>query len=154
MIHDEMAHDCDALIRAHSIRVSSYLHPYSSILCMRQLDVMNHFFEFCLFVLHAVQLVRTCIIALLYQPFVTNPLALDAQRSKIPRSLALILSTTSTDPADDEVEKAIESVACAARCCMKAGIECLSVYDKHGALPLSASVLCSSVSARNCSQIF
>lgn len=97
-----------------------------------RLDAMTFFLRSCLVLLHAGQFIWTCIVALLYQPFVTNPLPLDSPHSKLPHSLVLILSTTTDDPADDEIEKTLESIACAARCCMKAGIGCLSVYDRHG----------------------
>ncbi|KAI5121264.1 hypothetical protein M0805_002309 [Coniferiporia weirii] len=93
---------------------------------------MNLLISGCLTVLHALHTLWACLVALLYQPFVANPQPLEAQRPKLPTNMALILSTTSDEPADSEAGVVVESVVCAVRCCRKVGIKSLSVYTRHG----------------------
>ena len=84
--------------------------------------------------LHFLRTAWIIFVALLYHPFVPNPLPLDASRSKIPRNLALVLSETSSDPSEEEIDAILKSVVHAVEWCEAVGVKSLCVYDQHGAL--------------------
>ena len=83
--------------------------------------------------LHFLRTAWHILVALLYYPFVPNPLPLQSSRSKTPITLALVLSETSSDPSEEESEAIIGSVVEAVRCCEAAGVKSLCIYDRYGA---------------------
>lgn len=84
--------------------------------------------------LHLLRIAWTVLVALLYYPFVPNPMPLDASRSKTPQNLALVLSETSSDPTEEEVNAIMDSVVHAVAWCEAVGVTSLCVYDQHGML--------------------
>ena len=88
----------------------------------------------CLTVLHVIHVAWTCLIALLYYPFVPNPQPLEAVRPKVPTNLALALCSVSKEPSEEEGDALVQSAVSAVRWCKKVGIKSLCVYDRHGEL--------------------
>ena len=90
--------------------------------------------------LHFLHIVWTCLLALLYYPFVADPRPLEAPRSKVPGHVALVLSSTNENSPDEEEAAVVRSVLCAVRCCQRVGVQSLSVYDRHGIATFSVCV--------------
>ena len=84
--------------------------------------------------LHIIQTVWTCLISLLYYPFVPNPRPLVASRLKLPSKLGLILADTHENPSEEEIRNVINNVVLTVKWCKEAGIPNLSVYDRYGKL--------------------
>ncbi|KAL5534383.1 hypothetical protein ACEPAG_845 [Sanghuangporus baumii] len=82
-------------------------------------------------VLHFLHLIWTILTALLYYPFLANPLPLHGPRTKLPKNLALVLAIDGEKPTEEERNAIVKSVVCTARWCKVAGINGLSVYDRH-----------------------
>ncbi|KAL5495408.1 hypothetical protein ACEPAI_871 [Sanghuangporus weigelae] len=82
-------------------------------------------------VLHFFHLIWTILTALLYYPFLANPLPLHGPRAKLPKNLALVLAIDGERPTEEERNEIVKSVVCTARWCEAAGINGLSVYDRH-----------------------
>ncbi|PAV21945.1 hypothetical protein PNOK_0190200 [Pyrrhoderma noxium] len=82
--------------------------------------------------LHIIQTVWTCLISLLYYPFVPNPRPLVASRLKLPSKLGLILADTHENPSEEEIRNVINNVVLTVKWCKEAGIPNLSVYDRYG----------------------
>ncbi|KAH8120173.1 hypothetical protein DFH11DRAFT_1558764 [Phellopilus nigrolimitatus] len=97
-------------------------------------------------VLHALHAIWTCLVALLYHPFVANPQPLEAARPKLPSHIALVLASTKQNPSYAETEAAIRSVVYAARWCKRVGITNLSVYDRQGSVTKCAEKIKRSLS--------
>lgn len=86
----------------------------------------------CLTALHVMHVIWTCLVALLYYPFVANPQPLRVHRAKVPANVALVLCSIGGKPSEEERDVAVRSIVSAVRWCKDVGVKGLSVYDRHG----------------------
>ena len=85
-----------------------------------------------LYILHAFYVLWQAVVALFSNVKATTPQPLDATRKKLPKHLALLLADTEGGNLEEKENAVVQSICEAVRCCSKAGIHNLSVYDRSG----------------------
>ena len=88
-----------------------------------------------LYLIHAVYALANVVTSWRYRRFAREPYPLVAERSKLPRHLAILLASSYDHVSESFEQDILQNVEQIVGWCKTAGIQRLTLYDRQGMLP-------------------